>query len=91
HGAGSGVMSTRETFLQLALGEVSHARHPSQRMLAVARGRVRVALAGEREPALLRPSDAFAIPARTVCTIEALQAAELYWYAEPAVPALWGV
>ena len=79
---------------RLAGGQHEGGRAPGERIIAVIRGRVDVAVGGGAEPpAHLRASDALHIPAACDYLIAALQDSEVCVYAPPAekFPTLWGV
>ncbi len=84
---------------KMAGGASATSEHADDRILAVVRGRLRVRMeagapaAPGATAAWLRASDAMAIPARTVYTMEAMQESEVFLYADrtPAQPELWGV
>jgi mannose-6-phosphate isomerase-like protein (cupin superfamily) len=78
-------------------GASATGEHADDRILAVVRGRLRVRMEtahpSATASACLRASDALAIPARTVYTLEAMQESEIFLYADrtPAQSELWGV
>lgn len=87
-------MTSRFHLRRLAGGQQEGGRASEERVIAVIRGRVDVAMGGGAEPAAhLRASDALHIPAQCEYRIAALQDSELCVYAPPAEksPALWGV